>query len=211
MVGLASGPKGEALSSNALTAPRNHAAMVGSAPGQDGRTPGSITATSPRTYAAKRMKSRPSNLVCALILASPGRSYFVEHTYRHRTERGVPNMGWLRTPSGEELDKCDDDATKRCMMFRHSTVLPCLHTRHDEEGTCEAFVRRDTCSCHADVIFNTIYHETRHKGFGVFGYGGYKQRGDGNIEWQGSKGFYIKQSWWEDMAVVLENSLLADG
>ena len=154
-----------------MTAPRNHAEMVGSASGQDGRTSSSIAATTPRIHAGKRLKSSPSNPVVTLIIASPARFYSVEHPYRHLTERGFPNIFWLRTPSGEELDKFDDDATKRCMMFWYSTVLPSRQALHAEESTSEAFVMEDTFVCRADVIFYRIVEETRNKGFEVVGYG----------------------------------------
>ena len=155
------------------------------------------------------MSSSTSNLVVTLILASPARFYFVEHTYRHLKERGFSNIFWLRTPSGEELDKFDVDASKRCMMFWHSTISPCLQALHEEEGTCETLVD-DTFICKAAVSFDTIYQETHNKGSGVFGNGGYQRITNGIITWHGSKGSYLMQSEWADMAVVLENTIAAD-
>ena len=93
------------------------------------------------------------------------------------------------------------------LVFHRLTLCQELH---DAEGTCEAFVMEDTFISNAEVTFDTIYQETHNKGSGGFGYGGYKRKINGNIAWNGSKGLYLMQPWWEDMAVVLENSSLAD-
>ena len=114
--------------------------------------------------------------VVTLILGSPDRFHLIAHTYQHLTDRHFPNIFWVRTPSGEELDKFDADATKRCMMFWYATVLPCLKALHDAEGICEAFVVEDTFLCDVGITFHTIYQETHNKGSGVFGYGGYKRK-----------------------------------
>ena len=145
-----------------------------------------------------------------LILGSPDRFHLIAHTYRHLAARQFPYIFWVRTPSGEELDTFDEDATKRCMMFWYATVLPCLQTLHDEWGTCEAFVVEDTFLCNEGVTFDRVYEVTHNNGSGVFGYGGYKHKKDRTPAWHGSKGFYLTRSWWEEMAIVLENSSLAD-
>ena len=125
-------------------------------------------------------------------------------------DRGFPNIFWVRTPSGQELEHFDADPNKRSMMCWYSTVLPCLRALHEQKGSSEAFVLEDTFVCDVDVTFETIYRETHHRGAGVFGYAGYQQNRDGNTAWCGSKGFYLTHAWWEDMTIVLENSSLAD-
>ena len=104
-----------------------------------------------------------------LILDSPDRFHLIAHTYQHLAARQFPYIFWVRTPSGEELDKFDEDATKRCMMFWYATVLPCLQTLHDGWDTCEAFVVEDTFLCNEGVTFDKIYQVTHNKGSGVFG------------------------------------------
>ena len=125
-------------------------------------------------------------------------------------DRGFPNIFWVRTPSGQQLEHFDADPNKRSMMCWYSTVLPCLRALHEQKGSSEAFVLEDTFVCDVDVTFETIYRETSHGGAGVFGYAGYQQNRDGNTAWSGSKGFYLTHAWWEDMTIVLENSSLAD-
>ena len=82
-------------------------------------------------------------------------------------DRGFPNIFWVRTPSGQELEHFDADPNKRSMMCWYSTVLPCLRALHDQEGSNEAFVLEDTFVCDVDVTFETIHRETRHRGAGV--------------------------------------------
>ena len=95
-------------------------------------------------------------------------------------------------------------------MCGDSTISPCLQTLHEEESTREPFVVDDTFICKAGVTFDTIYQKTHNKGSGVFGNGGYQRIRNGNIAWHGSKGFYVLQPCWEDMAVVLGNASSAD-
>ena len=73
--------------------------------GQDGRTSSSSAATDPGIHAGKRLKTSPSNLVVTSILASPAGFYLVEHTDRHLTERGCPNMFGYEHRVGRSLTK----------------------------------------------------------------------------------------------------------
>ena len=91
-------------------------------------------------------------------------------------------------------------------MSWYSTVPRCLKSLKDEERSCEAFVADKTFICSPDVNSDAMYHETRSKPSGVSEYGIERGRKPENISWFGSKGFYVRREWWEDITVPLENS-----
>ena len=138
-------------------------------------------------------------------------SDFVQPTYRRLCDRGLYDRGFasifgLRKPKGMEHDKFNNDASKRCRMFWYSTVPRCLKSPKDEERSCEAFVAEETFICSLDVNSDAMYHETRTKPSGVSEYGLDPGRKPETISWFGSKGFDVRREWWDDIAVLLEDS-----
>ena len=142
------------------------------------------------------------------VTATMSRSmfYFVQPTYRHLCDRGLPSIFGLRHPKGMEHDKFNNDASKRCRMFWYSTVPRCVKSPKNEERSCEAFVAEETFICSPDVNSDAMYHETRTKLSGVSEHGIDRGRKPETISWFGSKGFYVRREWWEDITVLLENS-----
>ena len=142
-----------------------------------------------RLPARKKQKVPP-----VIIVGSPSRYYFVQHTFKHVRQRGFQIVYWLRTPEASELDVFNTDPITRVMFCWYTTVLPAMEELFLSRKVQRAFVVEDTCLLAAGVTCDIVDAATNDWPATLFGYGNYQKKGRG-LNWHGSKGLSVTAPW----------------
>ena len=130
--------------------------------------------------------------VKTLVMASAKRVHYARHTMQHLTDRGFPDVMWLRTPDNDDIVDLDPDnvVKRKLMIMYYTTVLPAVRILAAQTGTVGVYLFEDSCILTSNVTYAHVANEVKGWSAGIFGYARHQTR-DNKVDWWGTKGMYL--------------------
>jgi hypothetical protein len=97
---------------------------------------------------------------------------------QHLTERGFPNIMWVRTPDTSEIQGLDPENKykRRLMIIYYTAVLPAVRMLAAEEGIDGVYLIEDSCILAPNVTYAHIAREVAGCCAGIFGYAHHEKK-----------------------------------